>query len=107
MGYQALSEIEGVDLIVGNQEKLNVLDFVEAGKNERPLIVRDTIMRDDFTIDTVGSSPVTQRANLKIQDGCDFMCSFCVIPFARGRARSRDLDNLMEEARGLVARGAK
>ena len=107
MGYQALSEIEGVDLIVGNQEKLNVLDFVEAGKNEQPLVVRDTILRDDFTIETVGSSPVTQRANLKIQDGCDFMCSFCVIPFARGRARSRDLDNLMEEARGLVARGAK
>ncbi|MDK1021807.1 MAG: tRNA (N(6)-L-threonylcarbamoyladenosine(37)-C(2))-methylthiotransferase MtaB [Candidatus Hydrogenedentes bacterium] len=107
MGYQALSEIEGVDLIVGNQEKLNVLDFVEAGKNEQPLVVRDTILRDDFTIETAGSSPVTQRANLKIQDGCDFMCSFCVIPFARGRARSRDLDNLMGEARGLVSRGAK
>ena len=107
MGYQALSEIEGVDLIVGNQEKLNVLDFVEAGKNEQPLVVRDTILRDDFIIETAGSSPVTQRTNLKIQDGCDFMCSFCVIPFARGRARSRDLDNLIEEARGLVSRGAK
>ncbi len=107
MEFQALSEIEGVDLIVGNQEKLNVLDFVEAGKNERPLVVRDAMHRDDFTIETAGSSPVTHRANLKIQDGCDFMCSFCVIPFARGRARSRDLDNLMVEARGLVSRGAK
>ncbi len=107
MGHRALSEIEGIDLIVGNQEKLNVLDFVEAGKNERPLVVRDTILRDDFTIVTEGVSPMTRRANLKIQDGCDFMCSFCVIPFARGRARSRDLDNLLEEARGRVRRGAK
>ncbi len=107
MGHRALSEISGVDLIVGNQEKLNVLDYVEAGKNERPVVVRDTILRDDFTIETAGFSPMTRRANLKIQDGCDFMCSFCVIPFARGRARSRDLDNLLAEARDLVRRGAK
>lgn len=107
MGYQALSEIEGVDLIVGNQEKLNVLDFVEAGKNDRPLIVRDTILRDDFTIVTEGTAPVSRRTNLKIQDGCDFMCSFCVIPFARGRGRSRDRDDLLREARELVQRGAK
>ncbi|MCH8204893.1 MAG: tRNA (N(6)-L-threonylcarbamoyladenosine(37)-C(2))-methylthiotransferase MtaB [Candidatus Hydrogenedentes bacterium] len=107
MGHRALSEIEGIDLILGNQEKLNVLDFVEAGKNDRPLVVRDTILRDDFTIETEGFSRTTRRANLKIQDGCDFMCSFCVIPFARGRARSRNLDNLLEEARRLAQRGAK
>lgn len=107
MGYQALSEIHGVDLIVGNQEKLNVLDYVREGKNPHPLIVRDHVLRDDFTIVTTGTTPVTRRANLKIQDGCDFMCSFCIIPFARGRARSRHLDNLVQEARTLVGRGAK
>ncbi|MFA6244369.1 MAG: tRNA (N(6)-L-threonylcarbamoyladenosine(37)-C(2))-methylthiotransferase MtaB [Candidatus Hydrogenedentales bacterium] len=107
MGHKTLSEIEGVDLIVGNQEKLNVLDYVAAGKNEHALVVRDHIERDDFTIDTVGEGPLTRRANLKVQDGCDFMCSFCIIPFARGRARSRELNNLVEEARQLVSRGAK
>lgn len=107
MGHHALSEIEGVDLIVGNQEKLNVLDYVAAGKNEHALVVRDRIERDDFTIDTAGEGPLTRRANLKVQDGCDFMCSFCIIPFARGRARSRELDNLIDEARQLAARGAK
>jgi threonylcarbamoyladenosine tRNA methylthiotransferase MtaB len=107
MGYKALSEIEGVDLIVGNQEKLSVLDYVAAGKNETPLIVRDRIERDDFTMDIVGNAPVTRRANLKIQDGCDFMCSFCIIPFARGRARSRAMDNLLDDARQLIERGAK
>ncbi|MBX7257231.1 MAG: MiaB/RimO family radical SAM methylthiotransferase, partial [Candidatus Hydrogenedentes bacterium] len=107
MGHQTLSEIEGVDLIVGNQEKLNVLDYVAAGKNEHALVVRDRIERDDFTIDTVGDGPLTRRANLKVQDGCNFMCSFCIIPFARGRARSRELDNLVVEAQQLVSRGAK
>jgi len=107
MGHRALAEIEGVDLIVGNQEKLNVLDYVRAGKNEQPLVVRDQFVRDDFVIESSGDQPFSRRANLKIQDGCDFMCSFCVIPFARGRARSREFGNLLDEARHLVARGAK
>lgn len=108
MGAKALAEIPGVDLIIGNQEKLNVLDYVAAGKNEQALIVRDRIDRDDFEIAFSGVGvPLHRRANLKIQDGCDFMCSFCVIPFARGRARSRAMENLLGEARSLVARGAK
>jgi threonylcarbamoyladenosine tRNA methylthiotransferase MtaB len=108
MGAQAIAEIEGVDLIVGNQEKLQVLDYVAAGKNDAPVIVRDQIIRDDFTIGlTSNERTLEDRANLKIQDGCDYMCSFCVIPFARGRARSRDLGNLRAEARQLVERGAK
>jgi threonylcarbamoyladenosine tRNA methylthiotransferase MtaB len=106
MGAEALSDIEGVDVIVGNQEKLNVLDYVRAGKNAHPLIVRDRIERDDFTIDAAPAGAVSYRANLKIQDGCDFMCTFCIIPFARGRARSRALPNLLEEARRLVDNGA-
>ena len=106
MGAKALCEIPGVDLIVGNQEKMNVLAYIKEGKNEAPLVVRDQMLRDDFTIDTVGTAAFTQRANLKIQDGCDFMCSFCIIPFARGRSRSRAMDNLLDEARQLVERGA-
>jgi threonylcarbamoyladenosine tRNA methylthiotransferase MtaB len=108
MGADALTEIEGVDLIVGNQEKHNLLAYVAEGKNAAPLVIRDRITRDDFAMDLPpAGDALTQRANLKIQDGCDFMCSFCIIPFARGRARSRTLANLLEEARQLVARGAK
>ena len=55
----------------------------------------------------VGERPYPRRANLKIQDGCSFVCSFCIIPKARGPARSRDLSNLLEEARGQVARGVR
>ena len=107
MGADALRDIEGVDLIVGNQEKLNVTDYVSSEKRDTPLVIRDRIDREDFEIEFAGELPIDRRANLKIQDGCDFMCSFCVIPFARGRARSRSMENLVDEAESLVARGAK
>ncbi len=107
IGYQAISEIKGVDLIIGTQEKLNVLDYVRLGRNESPLIIRDQIVRDDFSIVVTGDSSYDLRANLKIQDGCDFMCSFCIIPFARGRGRSREIENIVEEAENLVKRGVK
>ncbi|MBN2310953.1 MAG: tRNA (N(6)-L-threonylcarbamoyladenosine(37)-C(2))-methylthiotransferase MtaB [Candidatus Hydrogenedentes bacterium] len=107
MEYKTLSEIAGLDLIIGTQEKLRLLDYVAEGKNDGPVIVRDRIQRGDFTIETAGGGPVTKRTNLKIQDGCDFMCSFCIIPFARGRSRSRELEDLVDEARQLACRGAK
>lgn len=107
MGYKQLMEIEGLDLIVGNQEKLNVLAYVGEAKNPEPRLVRDRIERKDFTIGVnAGESPVT-RPNLKIQEGCDFMCAFCIVSFARGRARSRSFDNLITEAERLAESGAR
>ena len=107
IGYKEIAEIPGIDLIVGNQEKLNVLDYVRLGKNESPVIVRDRITNEDFTINFVGDLPYQKRANLKIQDGCSFVCSFCIIPKARGPARSRDLENLLSEARHMADRGIR
>ena len=85
MGYKTLAEIKGVDLIIGESGQ-NVCTRLRQhmGKNEEPLIIRDRIVKEDFTIETTQSDSKT-RANLKIQDGCDFMCTFCIIPMARGR----------------------
>jgi len=94
-------------VIIGNQQKLDILDYVDHHKNERPLIVRDKIDKEDFSIQFFGDLPYNKRANLKIQDGCDFFCSFCIIPHARGRARSREFANLLDEARTLADRGVK
>ena len=107
MGYKALSAIEGIDLIVGNQDKLDVLNYLQLGKNDTPLIIRDRFLRDDFSIENIGQADSKTRANLKVQDGCDFMCTFCIIPMARGRARSRDLQNLLAEAKQLAEQGFK
>jgi len=102
-----IAQIPGVDLIVGNCRKLDLLDYVTDTKNETPRVVLGPIEGGDFTLPVCGDSRVTRRANLKVQDGCDAKCSYCVVPLARGTSRSRETDNLIEEARNLVARGAK
>jgi len=107
MGAAEIAEIEGVDLIVGNQDKFAVLDHVGGGKNPQPVILRERIDPSDFSMRFVGELPFDKRANLKVQDGCDFMCSFCIIPFARGRARSREWENTLAEARAAASRGIK
>lgn len=107
MGAAAIASIPGVDLIVGNQDKAAVLDHVGLGKNEQPVVLRERISPSDFSLSYAGDIPFDKRANLKVQDGCDFMCSFCIIPFARGRARSREWENTLSEARAAVRRGIK
>jgi len=107
MGYREIAAIPGVDYIIGNQDKLNLLDYVEPGKNSPPVIIRDRIDPKDFSIFFCGELPFDKRVNLKVQDGCDFACSFCIIPQARGRARSRNFRNLMDEARHWVDRGVR
>ena len=99
--------VEGVDYVIGNHDKLNFLNYIGEEKPEAPVIVREKIDREDFTVGYVGETHFEQRANLKIQDGCDFMCSFCVIPFARGRARSRDWDDIFTEAKEMIRKGVR
>jgi threonylcarbamoyladenosine tRNA methylthiotransferase MtaB len=107
-GAEAVARIPGVDLVLGNRDKLDLarhLDALDAGGPNR---VCSRGGREPFTVPWVADAPpVTRRMNLKIQDGCDFMCSFCAIPFARGRSRSREFDDLVAEARSLARRGAK
>lgn len=99
--------VEGVDYVIGNHDKMNFLNYVGDQKPESPVIIRERIDRNDFTLGFVGETNFTQRANLKIQDGCDFMCSFCVIPFARGRARSRDWWDLFREVDEMIKKGVR
>ena len=107
-GFGELQGIEGIDLIVGNQFKMQLPDiippFPQLKKQPEPLVHHERIDPENFFIEGVGTYNTT-RANLKIQDGCQFMCSFCLIPFARGRERSRFLDDAVREAEALVERG--
>jgi threonylcarbamoyladenosine tRNA methylthiotransferase MtaB len=108
MGSEILQNIEGIDLIVGTQDKLRVIDFIDDPiKLPAPQVIKNKMSKASFTINTEGMAAPTTRANLKIQDGCDFMCSFCVIPFARGRARSRAFWDIQREAIQLVDAGHK
>lgn len=104
-GFKQLGAIEGVDVIVGNQEKLNLLKYLPEQKKERAILVKDRIVREEFSIETIGQATNRSRTSLKIQDGCDFMCSFCIIPYVRGRSKSRNFMNLLSEARRLKEKG--
>ncbi len=108
-GVTILQNIPGVDLVLGNQYKMLLPDYVEelsrVHTRSTPLIRHSgAIDKDDFVQDGVGAYATT-RANVKIQDGCNFMCAFCLIPFARGRERSRVIEDAIREAEQLVERG--
>ena len=108
-GAQELKTIPGIDLIVGNQFKWDLPRFLppqqSLHKQPTPGVFHSkTIDREDFTLPCFGE-PDSTRALLKIQDGCNVMCSFCLIPFARGHERSRILDDLLHEAEALAAAG--
>ena len=107
VGVEALRHIAGVDMIVGTEHKMRLVDLIDLPqKSAQPQVVHSQkISRGDFTIEGVGYYPDHTRANVKIQDGCNFACAFCIIPFTRGGARSRTLDDIVREAYGLVERG--
>jgi threonylcarbamoyladenosine tRNA methylthiotransferase MtaB len=108
-GATQLQSVPGIDLIVGTQFKMNLPNYLPAPaklrKQPEPELRHSrTIDREDFVLPGTAYSDST-RALLKIQDGCDFMCSFCLIPFARGRERSRTLDDVLREAQDLATHG--
>ncbi|MEW6543304.1 MAG: tRNA (N(6)-L-threonylcarbamoyladenosine(37)-C(2))-methylthiotransferase MtaB [Nitrospirota bacterium] len=108
-GSEALRRTPGIDLIVGNQFKMNLADYLPApralAKQPDPQLLHTRqIEREEFALAGAGDYEST-RANLKVQDGCNFMCSFCLIPFARGRERSRRWEDALREAEELAARG--
>lgn len=107
-GSETIKQIDGVDLIIGNQHKFDLLDYLDTlRKKETPLIINPRISREPFRIDHEGLFEWNTRANLKIQDGCNFVCSFCIIAKARGPARSREFNDIMREAKQLVDAGHK
>ena len=107
-GLDVLRKVEGIDLIVGNQFKMQLPQTMpplsELVKQPVPSILHGRIAPENFTLEGVGEYSTT-RANLKVQDGCQFMCAFCLIPFARGRERSRLLHDAVREAEQLVENG--
>ena len=108
-GVDALRSIKGIDLIVGAQHKMRLPEYIESlainGKHTQPEVVHTKkIDHENFIVEGSGHYSTT-RANLKVHDGCQFMCAFCIIPFARGRERSRKLDDAVREAEALAERG--
>jgi threonylcarbamoyladenosine tRNA methylthiotransferase MtaB len=108
MQKEKLAHLPNVQWVVGNGVKMGLQAIVEATEPQAPpQVITPTIHRERFTMPAVGIDRFHTRANIKIQDGCDFFCSFCEIPYARGRARSRVFDDILLEANALAAAGHK
>ncbi len=101
---QKLTSIEGVKLILGNNEKYDLLNYLEETDNiNTPLLNEESSLSPQFKPSwSVGDRT---RSFLKIQDGCDYFCSYCIIPAARGRSRSGSIESVIECAEELAAKG--
>ena len=104
---QEIADIEGVDYILGNPEKERILHYIREGKREYPRIEINQATKDmPLRLRAKGSAGRT-RANLKVQDGCNNSCSYCIIPKARGVSRSLPISDILQDIDGLVANGYK
>ena len=104
---EELASVDGVDLVLGATEKFNILAYLDdLTKNQQGIIHSCEIEEADFYIGSYAIGDRT-RAFLKVQDGCDYKCTFCTIPLARGISRSDTLENVLQNAREIAAKGIK
>ena len=102
-----IEKISEVDIIIGTDKKAHVYDVVVEflNKKQKLNLVTDISKKYDFEELEVTSYDGRTRAFLKVQDGCNNFCSYCIIPYARGRIRSRSLESSLKEARRLAEHG--
>lgn len=106
-GQEQLSELADIDLIVGSNDKHRIVQLVEqVRQSHQPLqAVAPWSDQAEFSAIGVGQESNRTRANLKIQDGCQQFCAYCIIPYARGPERSRTPDQVADEAMALLGQG--
>ena len=106
---EEVKAIQGVDLIIGNQDRAAVVTLVEAAATEQSIDAYDNVKKlsAQTAFEELSADCETEktRAFLKIQEGCNQFCTYCIIPYARGPLRSRSLENIKAEVEKLVAAG--
>ena len=106
-----LEKMPEIDIVLGNEEKANIVQYVEnfmENQNESKLIeIEDIATKKEF--EDMGQITYTEktRAFIKVQDGCNQFCSYCIIPYARGRVRSRNAESIIKEITQIAQNGIK
>ncbi|OBP38502.1 tRNA (N(6)-L-threonylcarbamoyladenosine(37)-C(2))-methylthiotransferase MtaB [Riemerella anatipestifer] len=105
---EEISKIEGVDLVLGAKEKFNILSYLEdlEKAHNEGIVHSCEIEEADFFIGSYSIGDRT-RAFLKVQDGCDYKCTYCTIPLARGISRSDTIENVIKNAQEIAAKDIK
>ena len=104
---EELAAVDGVDLVLGATEKFKITDYInDLSKNDHGEVHSCEIDEADFYVGSYSIGDRT-RAFLKVQDGCDYKCTYCTIPLARGISRSDTLENVLTNAAEISAKGIK
>jgi len=102
-----IAQMEGVDLVLGSKEKFNLVNYIaNFSKNEFAEVHSCEIEQTHDFISSYSAGDRT-RSFLKVQDGCDYTCSYCTIPLARGKSRSDSIENVVKQAKEIAAQGIK
>ena len=105
-----LQKMPEIDIVLGNEEKANIVKYVEefiSNKDNKIIEIEDIASKKEF--EDMGQITYTEktRAVIKVQDGCNQFCSYCIIPYARGRVRSRKMDSIIQEITQIAQKGIK
>ncbi|MFC4818079.1 tRNA (N(6)-L-threonylcarbamoyladenosine(37)-C(2))-methylthiotransferase MtaB [Flavobacterium sp. GCM10023249] len=104
---EELASVDGVDLVLGATEKFKITDYInDLSKNDMGEVHSCEIVEADFYVGSYSIGDRT-RAFLKVQDGCDYKCTYCTIPLARGISRSDTMENVMRNAKEISEKGIK
>ena len=102
-----IASIEGVDVVLGAEQKLDIISYLDKFEKKETGSVFTTKTNDIKTFVPSCSEDGRTRYFLKVQDGCDYFCSYCTIPLARGRSRNGTIDSLVKQAEEVAAKGGK
>lgn len=104
---EQLEQMKEIDIVIGNQEKKNIISYIQKYQKEREEYISDILQEKTFA--EFGTTIYTDktRAVVKVQDGCDRFCSYCIIPYTRGRIRSRKLQDIISEIQEIAKKGIK
>ena len=109
-GGEKLEKDEAIDLVLGNNQKGNIVEALAEYAEDKPghgshvIKINQTKEYEDLSINHTAEHV---RAYIKVQDGCNQFCTYCIIPYARGRVRSRNIESVLKEVRSLAAKGYK
>jgi threonylcarbamoyladenosine tRNA methylthiotransferase MtaB len=104
---QEISDIPGVDLVLGINEKFDIADYIANYKKGVKAEIHSCELSDTDSFNHSFSAGDRTRSFLKVQDGCDYGCSYCTVPLARGNSRNPDIRSLVEEAITIANQGVK
>lgn len=103
-----IAEIEGVDMVLGAAEKFRIVEFIsDLTKNPKAVVHQQNIETVNHNFVAAYSIGDRTRTFLKVQDGCDYPCTYCTIPLARGGSRSDTIENVVDRATQIAASGVK